>query len=75
MTAPRYVMERLSVPGQEPDATVEDRLRELATKADIAGLERQIAELKAWIARKFLVASGVAMAIAAIAVAVAEAIP
>ncbi len=75
MTAPRCVMERLSVPGREADATVEDGLREPATKADIVGLERQIAELKAWIARKFLVALGVSIAIAAIAVAAAEAIP
>lgn len=48
---------------------------DLATKADIARLEKRMAEMQACISDKLLIALGVALAIAAVAVAVAEAIP
>lgn len=77
-TALRSVMGRLSVPEQETGEIVEiveDSLDDLATKADIARLEKQIAEMQAWIADKLLLTLGIVLAIAAVAVAVAEAIP
>ena len=81
----RGVMGRLSVPEDDAEEIVEivqGSLDNLATKADIARLEKQmtemqadIAELKAWISDKLLIALGIVLAIAAVAVAAAEAIP
>ena len=81
----RSVMGRLSVPERETDEIVEimqGGLDDLATKADIARLEKQMAEmqaamaeLKAWIADKLLIALGILLATAAVAVAATEAIP
>lgn len=81
----RSVMGGLSVPERETDEIVEimqGGLDDLATKADIARLEKQMAEmqaamaeLKAWIADKLLIALGILLATAAVAVAATEAIP
>ena len=77
LSALRSAMGRRSVPDDAEEIVegVEDGLDAPATSADIDGLQTDLAELKAWLARQMLITLCILILIVTIAVAASKAIP